>query len=214
MQELPESSSADRLLRHLKVQGPQTTRALAERLGISLPAVRQHTRRLANEGVIRMTALRGSVGRPRQRWSLTELGHRRFPDAHADATVALIASIRSTLGEDALASVISDRYRATIASYRDRMGGAEALPEQLERLCAIRSDEGYMAEVQAEADGYLFIEHHCPICTAAEACQGFCTNELRLFRELLGDQVNVDRVEYLITGDRRCAYRVRRLAAA
>lgn len=204
-------SPADRLLMRLKVKGPQTTRALAEWLGVSMPAVRQQTRRLANEGVIAMTELRGSVGRPRQRWSLTRLGHRQFPDAHADATVALIASIRDTLGEDALGSVIADRYRATLVTYRERMKGVEGLAERLERLRAIRSDEGYMAEVQQEGDGFLFVEHHCPICAAAEACQGFCSNELRLFRELLVDEASVERVEYLIVGDRRCAYRVRSL---
>ena len=206
-----DPSSADRLLMRLKVKGPQTTRALAEWLGISTPAVRQQARRLANEGVITMRELRGFVGRPRQRWSLTRLGHRQFPDAHADTTVTLIASIRDTLGEDALASVIADRYRATLVTYRERMKGVEGLPAQLERLRAIRSDEGYMAEVQPEGDGFLFVEHHCPICAAAEACQGFCSNELRLFRELLGDETSVERVEYLIVGDRRCAYRVRSL---
>ena len=211
MQRHAESSSADRLLTRLKVKGPQTTRALAEWLGVSTPAVRQQTRRLANEGVIAMTELRGSVGRPRQRWSLTRLGHRQFPDGHADATAALIASIRDTLGEDALASVIADRYRATLVTYRERMEGVEGLPERLERLRAIRTDEGYMAEVQPEGDGFLFVEHHCPICTAAEACRGFCSNELRLFRELLGGQAAVERVEYLLSGDRRCAYRVRSL---
>ena len=49
---------------------------------------------------------------------------------------------------------------------------------------------------------------------AAEACQGFCANELTLFREVLGEAVAVERVEYLITGDRRCAYRVSRAAAS
>ena len=139
------------------------------------------------------------------------MGHRQFPDAHADATVDLIASIRDTLGEDALASVIADRYRATLATYLERMEGVVGLPERLERLCAIRSHEGYMAEVKPEGDDFLFVEHHCPICAAAKACQGFCNNELRLFRELLGDQAAVERVEYLIVGDRRCAYRVRSL---
>ncbi|HLM57183.1 MAG TPA: hypothetical protein VK422_13805 [Pyrinomonadaceae bacterium] len=49
---------------------------------------------------------------------------------------------------------------------------------------------------------------HCPICAAASACRGFCSTELDLFRSVLGDGVSVERVEHIVSGDRRCAYRV------
>jgi predicted ArsR family transcriptional regulator len=40
-----------------------------------------------------------------------------------------------------------------------------------------------MAEVKTQADGScLLIENHCPICAAAEACQGFCRSELEVFQ--------------------------------
>ena len=157
-----------------------------------------------------MTELRGSVGRPARRWSLTPRGHRRFPDAHAEMTANLIASVRAMFGEAGLEAVVEDRYRASLAKYRDRMAGVDALPERLQCLSVIRSEEGYMAHVEADGGGYLFVESHCPICTAAQACQGFCSNELQLFREVLGEGVDVDRSEYLIAGDRRCTYRIRR----
>lgn len=204
------SVTVDQLVRQLKIEGPQTTVALAERLGISVQAVRQHVRKLAGDGTLAMTELRGSVGRPARRWSLTPRGHRRFPDAHAEMTANLIASVRATFGEAGLEAVVRDRYQASLAKYRDRMGGADSLSERLQRLSVIRSEEGYMAHIESDSRGYLFVESHCPICTAAEACQGFCSNELRLFREVLGDGVDVDRSEYLIAGDRRCTYRIRR----
>ena len=93
------------------------------------------------------------------------------------------------------------------------MAGIDSLPERLQCLSVIRSEEGYIAEVESDGAGYLFVESHCPICTAAQACQGFCSNELQLFREVLGEGVDVDRSEYLIAGDRRCTYRIRRRTA-
>ena len=203
------SATADRLVRHLKVAGPQTTADLAAYLRVSVPAVRQHIRKLADDGLLRMTELRGSVGRPAQRWSLTARGHGRFPDAHAEMTVNLIASVRAAFGDAGLATVIADRYRASLVKYRSRMTDADTLADRVRRLCAIRAEEGYMAHVEAESQGYLLIESHCPICAAAEVCQGFCTNELQLFREVLGGDAVVERTEYLITGDRRCAYRIK-----
>ena len=67
-----------------------------------------------------------------------------------------------------------------------------------------------MAEATANQDGsFLFVENHCPICAAATACQGFCTTELDLFRKVLGPRIEVERQEHILSGARRCAYRVR-----
>ena len=66
-----------------------------------------------------------------------------------------------------------------------------------------------MADVKPDGKGrFLLIENHCPICAAATACQGFCANELSLFRGVLGPGIGVERLEHIIAGERRCAYRV------
>ena len=50
-----------------------------------------------------------------------------------------------------------------------------------------------MAVVEkAGSDGYLLVENHCPICTAAAACTGICAAELAVFRAVLGAEVTVD----------------------
>ncbi|HCH71276.1 MAG TPA: MarR family transcriptional regulator, partial [Ochrobactrum sp.] len=74
-------------------------------------------------------------------------------------------------------------------------------------LAAFRSAEGYMADAEKQEDGsWLFIENHCPICAAADACQGFCRAELQVFRAVLGPDVSVNRTEHILAGARRCAY--------
>ncbi|MGH2578525.1 MAG: MarR family transcriptional regulator, partial [Actinomycetota bacterium] len=42
----------------------------------------------------------------------------------------------------------------------------------------------------------------------ARACQGFCRSELEVFRDVLGPGVEVERVEHILAGARRCAYRI------
>ena len=67
-----------------------------------------------------------------------------------------------------------------------------------------------MARLRKEdGGGWLLVEDHCPICSAASACQGFCRSELELFRKLLGNGTEVERVEHLLDGGRRCVYRIR-----
>ena len=65
-----------------------------------------------------------------------------------------------------------------------------------------------MAEWRADADGFLLLENHCPICAAATACQGFCRAELDVFRAVLGPGVSVERTDHILAGARRCAYRI------
>jgi predicted ArsR family transcriptional regulator len=71
-----------------------------------------------------------------------------------------------------------------------------------------------MAAVRKSGNGYLLIENHCPICAAARACQGFCRSELELFQDVLGEDIEVERVEHVLAGGRRCAYSIRQAAAA
>jgi len=201
--------TADRLLMLLKTRGAQTTRALAAALGISVPGVQQHLSRLEADGLIRSSQSAGAVGRPALVWSLTERAAKRFPDTHAELTVTLIESIRRSLGDGALESVIAEREASARERYRTHIGDAKTLKTRLARLAELRNAEGYMAEIEKLPRGaWLFSENHCPICAAAQSCQGFCRHELDLFREVLGPDVGVDRVEYLLEGGRRCAYRV------
>jgi predicted ArsR family transcriptional regulator len=207
---------ADRILHALKTRGPLSTAELATLLGVSGEAARQQMARLEADGLVRGEREGGTVGRPRQRWSLTDKAQGRFPDTHPELTVQLIRSIERTLGAPALDRIIAAREEEQRQVYRATLAGARSLRERVRRLAQIRSREGYMAEVRAEAGGWLLVENHCPICLAARACQGFCRSELALFREVLGPEVAVERVEHLLAGGRRCAYRIKpvRMAAA
>ena len=200
---------SEAILQTLKTQGPQTTQALADQLGVSRQATRQQVERLKAEGLILHVAEKGHVGRPRFVWKLSAAGHGAFPDGHAEALVGLIAAVRSEFGDDGLARLISHREADGLAAYRDALSQSRTLEERVARLAGLRTAEGYMATWSAEPDGaFLLIENHCPICAAATACQGFCRSELALFRQLLGQGVEVERTEHLLGGARRCAYRI------
>ncbi len=206
MQMNDTARTADRLLMLLKTRGSLSTRALANALGISVPAVRQHLRSL--DELVQSETVRSGVGRPALVWRLTPAAQSRFPDTHAELTVRLIGFIEEGLGPKALQSVLERAYRANLETYRSRLASARSLAQRVERLAAIRREEGYMAEARRTGTGWELVEHHCPICAAAKACQGFCSNELALFREVLGSGARVERSEYLLAGGVRCAYRI------
>ena len=203
-----ERLPAERLLDAIKHLAPVDTRVLADRLGLSSEAVRQQLARLAAQGLVHGALLPpAGVGRPRQVWALTSAGHARYPNAHAQLAVQLIDQVRTLFGEHGLDQLVNAREQ----QQRERYQTAAAVPDlpgKLAALARLRSDEGYMAQVQQRGDALLFIEDHCPICAAAAACQGFCRSELALFQEVLGDQATIVRDEYILDGGKRCSYRV------
>ncbi len=198
------------------------TSELAEALAITAEAARQQLNRLTREGLVaaQPESVTGDtvagdtirVGRPSQRWRLTPAAEARFPDAHAELTVRLIEAVRAELGEEALDRLVMAHERRARAAYLTELAGAQSPMEKIARLAALRTREGYMAEWD-DLDGvWLLTENHCPICAAAQACQGFCRAELDLFREVLGPELEVTRTDHIATGARRCAYRIVELA--
>ena len=120
--------------------------------------------------------------------------------------------MKEAFGEDGVEKLLEVRAAEQTSAYRKRIGRTADLRRRLERLAELRTEEGYMAGVSAEADGsFLLVENHCPICAAAAACTGLCAAELRVFRNVLGEDVEIERGDHILAGARRCAYRVRPL---
>lgn len=198
----------NRFLMLLKTRGALTAGEIAKELGITTEGARLQLLKFTEEGLIQSVHESKGVGRPTQYFSLSEQGNKGFPDTHAELTVKLIQQIKETLGEEALQTVISAGERKAKQRYSQQLNQAQTLEEKVRQLTEIRSREGYMAEYTKEDNAYLLVENHCPICAAAQVCQGFCTAELNTFKFVLGENVKITRVNHIIAGDRRCAYKI------
>jgi predicted ArsR family transcriptional regulator len=205
------TDSGGRILYALKSRGPLGTHELARALGITEVAVRQHLAKILTDDLVAFDDRAGEVGRPKRIWRLTAAGHARFPDTHGDLTVSLIDGIRSVFGAAGLDRLIEARQETMVESYREAVEASLDLGERVRELARLRTAEGYMADTEAQDDGsFLLIENHCPICAAAKACQGFCRSELDVFRAVFGGDVSVTPQEHLLSGARRCVYRIAR----
>jgi predicted ArsR family transcriptional regulator len=207
------SDAKRRIVDRLKRVESATVPELAAGFDLTDTAVRQHLETLEDNGLVERAPSPPPVGRgrPPVRWQLTPIAAELFPDRHADLTVELIGSIRAALGEEGLERVLEARGQAQLSAYRKALPDPviSSVPVRVRRLAEVRSAEGYLAEMRSEDDGsVVLVEHHCPVCDAASACQGLCRTELGLFQAVLGDDVTVERVQHLLSGDQRCAYRI------
>jgi len=204
------ADTLSRLLYLLKTRGPLTAQQLAEILDLTSMGARRQLEAAQESALVQCEDRPAGIGRPGRWWSLTQAGHARFPDRHGEVVVQLIGHLRTLLGDAGVESLIQAREAQMAMQYRDEMAHALTLQDKITALAAIRTREGYMAEVKAGEGGWQLIEHHCPICAAASQCQAFCRSELRLFRQLL-PEANIERTEHLLADGARCTYQVRPL---
>ena len=203
----------------IKREGPIAADALAARLGLTSMAVRQHLHGLAGEGLVEAitpatpaeNAPPAPRGRPPRLWQALPATDARFADAHAGLTVDLLRQMQRAFGQEGLDRILALRTQDQARAYAGEVDRQAPLRARLEAVAAIREREGYMAEVRddPEGEGFLLLEHHCPICAAARVCQGLCREELALFGRVLGPDATVERISHVLAGAGRCAYRVR-----
>lgn len=204
-----ESRTRRAIVKLLKTEGALDSARLAKKLRVTPMAVRQHLYALHKEKMVDAEERPVPLGRPAKFWKLTREADRLFPDAYAELSVALLDAVGETFGSSGIDRLLQTRLARQKREYAAHIDRDAPLSKKLQQLAKVRSDEGYMAEVQPDGPkAYLFLENHCPICAAATACQGLCATEVELFQAVLGPGVKISRTEHIVGGERRCAYRV------
>jgi predicted ArsR family transcriptional regulator len=197
-----------RVLRTLLTEGPQTARELAEHLGISAVAVRQHLGRLEWLDLARPDSVAEGVGRPASCWRATESAHGALDDSHRQLSTELLRALQE---EGLVDRVLERRTEEQLRRYSRHVDDTTDLAGRVEVLARLRTDEGYLARSWTEEDGTVCLaENHCPLKCAVDSCLGLCTAERELFGRFVGPEVRVERTEHIGSGDRRCVYRFRR----
>lgn len=204
-------SFRERAVDLLKTSGPQSLSALAIAFEVTVEGARFQMLKLEKEGMVTSSKTVIGRGRPQQIWSLTNAGQSRFPDMHAALTVKLMEVMKETLGENAVSKVIIANGDRGTSKYLQALEGITDLEERIESFVAIRSGEGYMAQLIKDDEGFIFIENHCPIGAAAHANPGICIAEFKTLQTVIGENVPMRRIEYIVDGGRRCAYRINRI---
>lgn len=203
------NKTQDKILIYLKMNGPKTAPALAKAFGMTGEGMRLHLVKLEEEGFIQSAPLVKGVGRPSIEYSLTNKSLQRFPNNHASLSVQLLKNIRQVLGQDALDTLVKAKQEIDYTRYALEIEPIKDVEGKLKKFTEARTNEGYMAELQPSENGWLFIENHCPICSAASSCDGFCRSEIENIQRLIGETMRVERDDHAASGDRRCVYHIK-----
>jgi predicted ArsR family transcriptional regulator len=199
------------ILLHLRQSGPSSPDALAAALFASRTGVLQQLHALEAANLVRHSTERHGVGRPRHLYDVTPDAQGLFPADYDGLAAGLLAAIADVGGPDLIEDVFAARRRQI--SHRLQQKLATRLPahaglaDRVRELAVLQDEAGYLADWYVGEDGALRLrENNCAIHRVARETRAACDAELRLFRELLGE--DVVRESHIVSGDRCCTYRI------
>jgi predicted ArsR family transcriptional regulator len=102
--------------------------------------------------------------------------------------------------------LITRREQQMQARYESRLT-QPALADRLMTLKALRTQEGYMADMSPGGGRQLAVEEHCPICSAARPVGAFAAASWRCFAAAGAGRGGAGAVS--AEGISRCLYRIR-----
>jgi DeoR family transcriptional regulator, suf operon transcriptional repressor len=195
------------ILMTLKSLGEATADQLADRLGITVAAVRQRLGPLSDEGLVAHRDERLGRGRPRRWYRLAPAAESLFPKRYGQLANQLLGVIEHSdpsLVEEAFSRRAEERQAQALK----RLKGLDR-DAAIAELAGILDEDGYLASREKLADGsWRVTELNCAILDVARQHGVACTSELAFIRAVL-PWAQVERVSHLLSGGHSCSYEIR-----
>lgn len=201
-----QGSTRQSILQLLRRNGEMTALELSDRLRIGAVGVRQHLALLERDGMVRVSGLRRSVGRPSHLYVLTSEAEARFPKGYDRLALEMLDSMYAVSGDHVVEQMLA-RRRAGLLDELGPLLAGKSRDEQVAALATLLADQGYMCEWEQDVDGSsVLIEYNCPVDYVARRHVQLCAQEQLLYEELLG--VPVVQECTIARGSHCCRYRI------
>lgn len=201
-----QGQTRQEILDLLRRHGQMTASELSEALGIGAVGVRQHLALLERDALVCTVGVRRGVGRPSHLYALTSQAEALFPRRYDRLLMDALAFVEKCGGTAAIEDLFAYRRQQLTQQYMARLAG-KSRAEQVAELSQILTEQGYMCEWEQFPDGsFVLIEHNCPIDCVARDYPQACTNELKLYQDLL--DTPLVREETMSQGGICCRYRI------
>lgn len=192
----------------LRSKGGLTVVELAERLGITSNAVRQHLAALENEGLVTHGESRPSGGRPEQLYVLTAAGQELFPRHYSWFAQLVVESIRQEAGPEALRERLEGMGVGVARQLLGQNAGLADRRQRVERLAGIMEELGYETRQPDSAGADPVIEaDNCVFHKLAMDDPDICRFDLALLATFTDSAV--DHQECMAKGGNVCRFRFR-----
>ena len=195
------------MLRHLlRNKGGASVDELAQALGVTRTAVRQHLAASMRDGLVTRGRDRASGGRPHQLYVLTDAGKEEFPRHYAWFAQLLVEAISDEHGVAGLRTRLGRIAAAVVGDLRRRTPEAGTRRERVKQLASLMDGLGYDARAARDLGGAPTIEaDNCIFHELAKKNPVVCQFDLALLSGYTHSKVDLH--ECMARGGHVCRFR-------
>jgi predicted ArsR family transcriptional regulator len=177
------------VLELLRRKGRSSAESIANDLGVTPNAVRQHLTNLERDGLVVSQPERSGRGRPSLLFALTERADSVFPKRYGQLATMVLQEVQEMGGPDALDEVFA-RVAARHASAIEKDLEGLGFDEKLHRVVTWIGRAGTLVEQTEGAEGIHVTIHNCPFRNTALKFPQVCTITPQLISRLTGAAVS------------------------
>ncbi|HXE56539.1 MAG TPA: winged helix-turn-helix transcriptional regulator [Gemmatimonadales bacterium] len=193
------------ILVELKRAGPAAARELAQKVGLSLNAVRHHLKELEADGLVEYRREQRGPGAPTFAYALTAAGEALFPQRYQETLTDLLEQLAERHGREAALDLLRARYERLARRLKAELEG-QPFSARVAAVARARLEDGFMAEWSGADRSFRLTEHHCSVRAVAERFPELCAIEAAFLEEVLGGRV--ERTLHILGGCSACGYRI------
>ncbi|HEV2475465.1 MAG TPA: helix-turn-helix domain-containing protein [Candidatus Dormibacteraeota bacterium] len=199
------------VLELLRRKGRSSAETIANDLGVTPNAVRQHLTNLEREGLVVSQPERSGRGRPSLLFGLTERADAVFPKRYGQLATMVLQEVQEMGGPDALDEVFA-RVAARHASAIERDFDGLDFDEKLRRVVAWIGRAGTLVEQTESPEGVKITIHNCPFRNTALKFPQVCTITPQLISRLT--DAAISQADSIHRHDPYCSFVVQRPSIA
>jgi predicted ArsR family transcriptional regulator len=177
------------VLELLRRKGRSSAESIANDLGVTTNAVRQHLTNLERDGLVGSQPERSGRGRPALLFTLTERADAVFPKRYGQLATMVLQEVQEMGGPEALDEVF-ERVAARHAAAIERDLEGLAFDDKMRKVVAWIGRAGTLAEQSEAPEGIKVTIHNCPFRNTALKFPQVCTITPQLISRLTGAAVS------------------------
>ena len=192
------------ILTTLKERGGARAEELAQSLGITVSAIRQHLAALDAGGLVSHREIKGGPGRPKFVFHLTPAAEALFPQAYSELANDTFEIIQQE--DPAMArKVFKLLAERSLGLAQNRLQG-QPFDERLRNLVVMLDERGFLPRLDVNDDGtFKLTLHNCPVLNVAQNFHGICEGEIGVLRGVL-PEVELTHCQRMRDGDHACSW--------
>jgi len=190
----------------LKNKGGLTVDELAQPLGITRNAVRQHLSALENDRLVAQGATRPSGGRPEQLYVLADKGREIFPRQYSWFAQLVVESIKQDVGSAGLRERLGAIGSAVGINLRSQYPGLQNRQQKVEKLSEVMEQMGYnTTSMTAKGEAPTIEADNCVFHNLATKNPEICEFDLALLATFTDSKVDLQ--ECMARGGNVCRFK-------